>query len=365
MFTSKEVLEAEEAQRLALRRVLGALADHRYAERIRQVAAQRSALGRGAAWVPCPELGRAVFAITARGMHVGRELGLRLDRFREAKLGTFLAQLDKADAKMAAFSQQVAATSNEVGYVRKGKAHVVVGLVKSGLPAEHAVGLYRQALAHTQAADVAATCARNAAQAGGTTAVHRKLAEAYEALRRAGFPAVQPLQGAAKSLLPYEPVHAGVPRYTELFQWLRAAGAGGDDVYKFASRLMPAQGAPADVVHRAQRAAHRLSQAPNAVKTRNPVLGRTSVALASMVGDDRAVDALCDRFLEIERGLVRAGLANQATAGEHAVECVGCAGAPAEVVATVNALAFRLAGGGRPEAEHVTIAAAFAKRFAY
>jgi hypothetical protein len=358
-------LREQEGNRVALRRALGLVSDREAGPRLRKTASERTLVAQGAMYLPCPAVGSGVFAITHKGRRVLGELSVRIARFAGTTLRAFLAQLEKADAKMAAFSQQVEALSNHVGYVRKGKANVVIGLVKSDLPAQQVAGLYAQALSQSRAPDVAVVCTRNAAREGGAAQVVHKLGAAYQALLRAGFTPAPIVEGAAKSLLPWNPPDAGVPRYLELFQRLQRAGGAGDNLHKFASRLMPAAGSPAELVHRSLRAGHVLSQAPMPVVRRQPGLSRASVALASMVRDDASVDGLCVRFIEVERALTAARLCLAEVSEAHALECVSSAGTPAEVVAVVGALAARLSGGRQITDEHLTIAAAFAKRFAY
>jgi len=363
--TSNAGLREEEAKRVSLRRALGVMSDQEAGPLVRRTASERALVAPGAVYVACPAVGSGVFAITEKGRRMLGELSIRAARFAGADLKMFLARLDKADAKMLAFSREVQALSSYVGYVRKGKAHVVIGLVKADMPTQQAQSLYSSALAATQTPDVAVTCTRNAAREGGAAQVQYKLHAAYNALLRAGFLPAPIVQGAAKSLLPFTPPDAGVPRFLELFNHLRKAGAGGDELYKFTARLMPAAGSPVELVQRSLRAAQVLSRTPNAVRQRPYALGRASVALASMARDDAAVDGISLRFVEIERALSSAGLCPPLAAEPHALECVGCPGTPPEVIAVVGALCARLSGGGTITNDHLTIAAAFAKRFAY
>lgn len=365
MKRSKGTLREMEDDRVALRRVLGALSHPDTAARLQKTAGERVWVAPGAGYVPCPQVGSAIFAITARGRRVLDDLAVRAERCRDAKLKTFLAQHDKADAKLEAFCRDVRELSERVGYVRKHKAHVVVGLVKSNLPAQQAAGVYASALRHAHLPDVAVTCTRNAAREGSTGQVQRKLADAYQALLRAGFPPSMALQSAAKSLLPYDPPHAGVPRFSELCYHLGRANVQGEALIKLAARLMPAGGTPAELVQRAFRAAQRLASSRSAARARRCEMSKACVALASMAAGDAVIDELCERFLAIERALVESRLCSLEAAEDHALECVGCPGTPPEVAATVAGLTRRLAAGGTMTSEHLTIAAAFAKRFAY
>jgi hypothetical protein len=104
---------------------------------------------------------------------------------------------------------------------------------------------------------------------------------------------------------------------------------------------------------------------PSRVSTHARELRPAAVALASMVRQDEQLGPLVARFREIEHELVRAGLSVPANVEDHALECVGCPGTPVEVVDTVAALAGQLAAGRQSERSDISIAVAFAKRFAF
>ncbi|HWL88137.1 MAG TPA: hypothetical protein VNO21_20180, partial [Polyangiaceae bacterium] len=77
---------------------------------------------------------------------------------------------------------------------------------------------------------------------------------------------------------------------------------------------------------------------------------------------------LVDRFYQLESLLIRDNLANASTAAGHALECVVCPGTPEEVISVVSGLTQRLAQHQIENTEQhdkVSIAVAFAKRFAY
>jgi hypothetical protein len=363
MRTSNASLAEQEENRVQLRRTLGEVADPETAAVLQRTTEESGRVAQGALYLPCPAVGRAVYAITRKGHRALGELATRIARFAGQPLSAFLKPFEKVDAKMRAFSREVTTLSDNVGYVRKGKTQVVIGLVKTGLPAQQALGVYQNALQGTRAPDVAVTCARNAAQEGSPAHVVHKLGACHQALLKAGFPNAPIVQGAAKALLPFSPPSAGIPRFVEIFNRMKKAYGQSDDVYKFTARLMPASGTPAEVVGRVMQAARLLGYS---LHGRRASLGRASVALASMVREDAAIPGICTRFVEIERGLVAARLCgSEAEAEAHALECVACPGTPQEVVAVVGALCRRLASGGRTSDEALTIGAAFAKRFAY
>jgi hypothetical protein len=361
---SNAKLLAMAEERASLRRVLGGLADPDTATHLQDALNKRLLLAKGAGYTPCPSVGSGLFGLTERGVLVLGHLGARKERFGEAKLKTFLAQLDKQDAKLRAFSEQIDVISQHVGAVRKNRGQVLVGLVKTELPASEATALYLRATTRGQPPDVAVTCARHATREGGTSKVQKKLGAAYDALIRAGYPDSPALQGAVKSLLPWSPPEAGLSRFAALCRALHDQGnARGDELYKFTARLMMADGAPHELVQRALHAAHRLSQGP-ALVPRAYRLGPAAVALAAMVPDDASVDGACDRFLALELALAQGGLADRLTAESRALDCLPCPGAPTEVVATVHAVMGRLSPS-LPAAERLTVATAFAKRFAF
>jgi alkanesulfonate monooxygenase SsuD/methylene tetrahydromethanopterin reductase-like flavin-dependent oxidoreductase (luciferase family) len=90
-----------------------------------------------------------------------------------------------------------------------------------------------------------------------------------------------------------------------------------------------------------------------------------AVALASMVREGTALPALVTRFIELEQALVSKGVSQKQFGEADALECVSCAGTPAEVVETVRALSQEIARDRDPARRNVAIAVAFAKRFTY
>lgn len=368
MKTSKEVLAAREQSRIAMRRALAYLNDKLTVDAIRKLTRNARQLAPGARYVCCEQLGSELYAITHKGWRVRRQLKIRLDRFGESPLKTFLAAFDKNEAKMRAFSTDVTTLAQNIGYVKKNREQVVIGLAKVGVPPPQALGAYQAGLrAANNAPDVAVTCARNAATFGSPANAAQRLAQAQVALQRAGFPASPIAMGAAKSLLAFNPPESGASRFADIFQRLVQAMGRSDAIYKYTARLMPASGTPVDVVRRTMLAGTLLQQMPSRAGARSPAAAAAAaaVALASMVRADDQLPPLVTRFREIEFELVRAGVSTQANVEADALECVGCPGTPAEVVDTVAALAGQLAAGRQGERGDVAIAVAFAKRFAF
>lgn len=364
MKTSKAILAAQEADRIAMRRVLAHLVDPHVMASVRTLAERSRQIAPGMRWVTCQALGSELYALTHKGWRVRRQLKIRLDRFGESSLKAFLASFDKVENKMRAFAQDIGQLSQNIGYVRKNREQVVIGLMKTGAPVPQALGAYQAGLrAVGQAPDVAVTCARNATTFGSPQQASLVLKQAQGALLAAGFPNTPIAMGAAKSLLAFQPPAAGVPRFREIFGRLQHMLGGAEITYKLTARLMPAHGTPADVVRRAVNAATLLTQHPTRVGGNRDVR-MASAALASMVREDNALPALVARFRDIEAELVRAGVSTPAHAEGDALECVACPGTPLEVVDTVAALVSQLAAGRRGDRSDVSVAVAFAKRFA-
>jgi hypothetical protein len=364
MKTSKAKLVAQEQERILMRRALGVLRDPAQLARLVATAQQGAGLAPGAQYLPCEALGSEVYALTGRGFSVRRQLEPRLERYGAASFKAFLAACDKTLAKMQAFSGEIGTLSRSVGYVKKNPHQVVIGLAKTGVPADQAIEAYQAALRTTRAPDVAVTVARNAGALGGTDHVTARLREAQRALQRGGFPSTPVVMGLAKTLLAFDPPDAGVPRLTELVRLLASAFGAGDATYKYAARLMPAIGTPAEVVQRAVQTAELLAQMPSTVRPRHETVP-PAVALAAMVRDDESVPALVARFRAIEHELVRYRVSSTDHAEGYALECIACPGTPIEVAETVRSLVAQLAKGRQAQIADVAIAVAFAKRFAY
>ncbi len=364
MKTSKEELADREASRITMRRALAHLNDPHVTATIRTIVERARSMAPGAPWVACHALGSEVYGITQRGWRVRRQLKIRLDRYGQMGLKSFLHAFDKNETKMRAFAAEIGQVAGGIGYVRKNREQVVIGLVKTGAPAPQAIAAYRAGLAAANnAPDVAVTCARNAATYGSPAHAAQKLAEAQLALRSMGFPGTPIAMGAAKSLLAFSPPASGAPRFREIFGRLQHMLGGQDVVYKLTARLMPASGTPAEVVTRAVTAATLLQQVPSRANPRNRDVRAASVALASMVKDENSLAALVTRYREIEYELVRAGVSTPAQAEADALECVACPGTPFEVVDTVSSLVGHLSQGRRGDRSDISVAVAFAKRF--
>ena len=366
MKTSKEELAAREATRIEMRRAIAYLNDKPTVDAIRKVSRNSRQLAPGAKYVCCEQLGSELYAITHKGWRVRRQLKIRLERFGESSFKTFLAAFDKTEAKMRAFSTDVTVLAQNIGYVKKNREQVVIGLVKVGTPPKQALASYEEGLrASNNAPDVAVTCARNAATFGSPIEAAERLRQAQAALRDAGFPHTPIVMGAAKTLLGFDPPAAGAQRFKDIHKHLVKSLGHLDAVYKYTARLMPAYGSGAEVVQRAMLAGTLLQQMPSRATPRSLPTPATACALASMVRAEHHLAPLVTRFRELEVELVRAGVSTEATVEGDALECVGCPGSPAEVVDTVAALAGQLAAGRQSERGDVAVAVAFAKRFAF
>lgn len=361
--TGKDKIALREQERQTLRRALAVLADKLELERLVKIMADGQA-NRDPKYAACAELGSELYAITQKGARVRRELELRLTRFAAQPLDAFLKAFDKTERKMEAFSGDIATLAGSIGFVKKNPHQVVIGLAKTGAPPAEAIGLYRQSMHTAGAPDVAVTYARNAAAHGGPEQVAQRLKQAQRALRDAGFPMTPVVLGAAKTLLPFEPPETGAARFTAIAQLLESQNlTRGEATIKCTARLMPAAGAPQDVVRRAILAYNQLPDGPNGMD--RDIHTSSAVALASMVQADDAIPPVVQRFLELQQELVRRRVSLSNLSAADALECVACPGTPAEVVSTVRQLIGKLAHNRESHRGDVAIAVAFAKRFAY
>jgi hypothetical protein len=356
MRTPDAELASEDERRVHLRAVVGELSDPERAAALRKAAADVALLAPEARYMPCPDTGYEVYAITKKGARLRREMSVRLARVADADFTAFTRTFDKVDAKMTALAADVETISGGVGYVRKHKGSVVVGLVKSGLPTAAALDAYGQAMLEARAADVAVTCTRAATAAGSADRAHALLRHAYGELVRAGLPQVPAVFAASKSLLAFKPPESGIPRFMELFRGLNQGGVLGDDRYKFAARLMSAAGYPREILARVFATGGLLGSSlahPQAI----------AVAIASMVQSEAQLPAAVQRFRELYNSIWSAYQHRPDTA-DLALEVMGSAGTVEEVMATLEQLRRSLLarpGGIDP----LPVAAAFAKRFAY
>jgi hypothetical protein len=366
MRTSKPELQAREKTRIEVRRALAVLYDGVTMAALRKLVENSRLLAPGLGYVCCEQLGSEYYAMTHKGWRVRRQLEIRLARFAGASLKAFLAATDKVEAKMSAFSAEIATLSQNIGYVKKNREQVVIGLAKTGMPSNQALGTYQAALRATNhAPDVAVTCARHTAAFGNPAQAAQRLGQAQAALRQAGFPATPIVMGSAKALLAFDPPASGAPRFVEIFRRLEGGLGRGEIVFKFTARLMPAAGTPEDVVRRTMLALRQLAASPSRAHPMNVDERGAGVALASMARADDQLPAIVARYRDLEAELARAGVSTSVTVGADALECVACPGTPAEVVDLVASLARQLATGRRAERADVAVAVAFAKRFAF
>lgn len=363
--SSKVEIAQKEADRVAMRRAIALLNDATTMVPIAKIVSEAQSLAPGARYCACERLGSERYALTHKGWRVRGQLEARLERFAEAPLRSFLRTFDKAEAKMLAFSKDIAALSANV-WVRKNREHIVIGLAKVDGPREQTIDAYKSALQATKEADLAVVCVRNAAMSGGIREAQKRLEQAQAALARVGYPRTPIVMGAAKSILGFA-LEPGVLRFVEIHRRLEQAfGRGQEILFKFTSRLMPATGTPADIVGRVVTAASSLVyQSPAGERAHARDVRSAAVALASMVKTQDAIPPIVARFRQIEAELVRAGISVMHNVEADALECVRCPGTPQEVVATVSAILTQLAAGRQSERADVAIAVAFAKRFAY
>lgn len=364
MTTGRATIEQREQDKVQIQRALGLLRDPHLVEQLRKILEAQQQLGPNTPWVACAALGVEHYAITMKGRRLLRALGVRIARFQGVGFKSFVHSYDKTANKMRAFGSEIATLSNNIGFVKKNREQVVIGLAKTGVPASHALGAYHAALHQVQAPDVAVTCARNVKAFGSPQHAAQRLHLAKKALLGAGYPNIPIAMGAAKSLLAFSPPESGVPRFRELMQRLEQVFGRTEQNYKYTTRLMPGSGSPAELVKRVTVALHLLRQTPSRVSGQRD-FGPSATALASMVKTDDALPDLVRRFRELETLLVQGGISLPSHVEGDALECVACPGTPAEVVDTVSGLIEQIAPNRQPQRGDVAIAASFAKRFAY
>lgn len=369
MKTSKEELARREASRIAMRRALVYLADPSQLQPLIKIVADAPLLAPDTNYVCCQALGIEHYALTHKGWRIRRALRVRMERVGEMPFSKFVRMFDKNEAKMRAFSDDVRTLTSGIGYVRKNREHVVIGLAKTGAPPATALIAYRDGLDRGSPPDIAVTCARNAARFGSPAAAGARLCDAESALLGAGYPGTQVVLGAAKSLLAFEPIARGLTRFVELMNGLHALFVGNrgpiPEVYfKYGARLMSAPGAPTEILQ-------RVAGATDLLKRSNVLDGSCrdpqaiAVAVAAMVRTPAALGELVGRFAAVKHELLRAGVSVPHHVDADTLECVACPGNAHEVVDTVSTLMRQLAAGRQPERADVAVAAAFAKRFAY
>lgn len=363
--SKKATLVSLEANNQALRLAQSALADPTTRLLVQKALQERQASTADIPFATCPAVGSGCFAVTQRGLRVLQSLEVRSPRVGPLQLQEFLRKFTKVEAKQEAFSRNIQELSAMVGPLRKGKVHVLVGLAKADLPVDRTAKLYRQALPHVTDPHQAVVCTRFAAPNNDLAPTLAKLGFAYQALRMAGVPDAPALREAAKSLMPFPSLDTAAIRFVELFRGLQQARLVGVELYKCTAQLMGARGMPFEVLQRVAWISHRLATAPYPPHSHTAVPDRTSVALVSLVTANTEIDPLCDRFFALQRELIDKSLGGARFVEELALSCVGSPGTPAEVVATVKSLARRIAGAEEVSQDHLIIAAAFAKRFAY
>jgi len=360
--TGKDKIRAEEEVRIRLRYALGQVNDPVMGANLNKMMVDRAQVADGATYVACPSLGVELYAITHRGRLARQELEHRLARFAQVPLAAFLKSFDKTDAKMQGFVNELATLSAQVPHVRKHRAQVIVGLVKSGLPTPQAVGTYREAVGKNYAPDVAVTCARNAAKFGSAAGTIDALTRARWALLQAGLPDTPLLSAVAKSLLGFDPPEAGASRFVELVRGLEQMlpRAVPPDVYKLAARLMPAAGTAPEVLRRAYVAAQNVAahpqSGPDAIQQGKP---KIAVALASMVKAEDVLAALVARFFQLQTMLLEEAQGNSAAAADYALECVAC---PGHRTKSLRSCAISPAGSVTRMSKPATIATVFPSR---
>jgi hypothetical protein len=372
---SAATIAHEEEERIWAKRLRGMLLSPPSAERLNR--ANRARTEAASPLAARRDLGPSLYALSAEGRNVMLALGPRLGRYGEHELVAFLKPFRKSSAKMTEFGRAVDSLRAGVGPVPKGREHVLATLLKADVRPEHLAAAYQQAIGgarklertdykgklapHTAALFVRQAAAERHFDVGRAA---QTIAQARSLLLQAGHPNTPTALGAAKSLLAFQPPEKGLPRFQELIQRMQRAGVQGEPLYKFVVRLMPAQGTPAELVARAAALTTAPAQQARRHALRSGSLDEVAVAVVAMARNSQDDARLAERLSALEQGFASAGLDGGSTL-RLALSCVGCPGSPAEVIALVYDLARTIAHSPKLNAEVLSLAASFARRFAY
>ncbi|MCU0683958.1 MAG: hypothetical protein MUF34_17240 [Polyangiaceae bacterium] len=372
---SAATIAHEEEERIWAKRLRGMLLSPPSAERLNR--ANRARTEAASQLAARRDLGPSLYALSAEGRNVMLALGPRLGRYGEHELVAFLKPFRKSSAKMLDFARDVSTLRQSVGHVPKGREHVLATLLKADARPEHLAGAYGRAVGGARALErhdhkgkmaphTAALFVRQAAAEKhfDLDRAARAIAHARSLLLHAGHPNTPTVLGAAKSLLAFQPPEQGLPRFQDIIQQLRSVGVQGDPLYKFIVRLMPAKGTPADLVKRAAALAATPAHRTRHHALRSGSLDEVSVAVVAMARDPQDDARLAERLYALEQTFLRL----DQPVGRSlslALGCVGCPGSPPEVAALVCDLARSLGQTPTPDEEAFSLAASFARRFAY
>ena len=182
MKASKVEIRAREESRVTMRRALAFLGDGQFMASARKNIEASRQVAPSVRWVCCEKLGSELYAITHKGWRVLRKLEVRLDRYAEAQLRTFLAASDKTDGKMRALADEIGYLNQNIGYVKKNREQIVIGLAKMGESAPHAIGTYHWRL--EQAMGRAETAFKHTARLMPATGTPEELVRRVVSARR-------------------------------------------------------------------------------------------------------------------------------------------------------------------------------------
>lgn len=358
MISFAATLRAEEERRAQLRSLLGVRSDpEAWAELVAHHRAIRQT-PRDVTWL---REGDEVSAITELGWRAAVALHTRYGRFADAPLEDFVRPFLRAERGMERLGQSTQALRTALGSFR-GSELALVGLLKTGLPPQDALGrwraatnrLPRQGLMAVERPHLAVAMVRIAG-AGPLDAADRQLVAANRALRHAGFPETPVVRALGRLVAAAGDPGAGAERLRRLAAGIGAAA--GDEGLKAAGRMLTAPGSADEVLVRYARAVKGGHAVP------------VSATLAACSSSVHGLELLADRWRELGKELVERRAFRAGRVPASAVELVAVGGTPKEVVETVRQLVAHLPAYESPEQWGVSTdwpaAVAFARRFAW
>jgi hypothetical protein len=369
--TANAVLLEEEKARADMRALMGLLVDGRATAAMREASEVRRSLEQTLV-VPAPptQPGQPPehYAVSPLGRRMVQAIGVRMARCAQEPLPSFMKRFRKAEAQMATMGQAAQRLESGVGTVVKGKTQVVMGLMKSGLPVENALRAYAQSapmatwVPPKERPHMAVAYVRGAARSGSLQAEATRLNEAMDLVRRQMLAGGDQIKMLARSLVAFPQPAEGLPRLRALLEALRAQGVTGEDRSRAAARFMSAAGEPAELAARLKQVGNLLARTPVGSHPKRVAL---TLALAAAITQPGAEHAAVARYLSVAQALATAKLPRGCDAYELAIDLTPLPGEPAELIHVLGQASLHFSGGAQPSAQHVQLAAAFAKRFIF
>lgn len=364
--TGSAKLWQQERTRAHLLPLVGALQGTELSARLQQQLQRDQA---GAPRIPCEDA-PFVLALTPRGQRVGHALHEKIGRFQGKSIDDFLKRLDKSDAALEQLAHNAAQLNGALASVPRGRHHVVTGLLKSGLPPQQALQAFQQGMQLNRLGEkneppqLATALVRSATQERHELHLEaQRLAQAVGLLaqRYGNTPAVR---GAAKTLLPFPDLRAGLARFDQLRGGLLHLRFDPEEALKGAARLMGLKATENDLLQRVNAALHLAYQGP---LRQHPRRDWSALVVAATAPDLAAVPAMHQRLLELSQAYTRHKLPHNTKPHDLALDGLGCPGTPPEVAATILRIAERLARQEQRAVDrpHLDMASAFARQITF